>query len=444
MRIVEANPSGKRRAGVLFLAGLTILAGLGGLSGCEDKAASSTETRPKMEAAGLRPKVVALTPVRARTFEERLAVQGNLEAKSFSLVSPRRDGTLEAVFVSEGDAVQAGRTKLFQVDSLNLEKTVEVRRRDLAVARCSLRERQAQLEQVQADLDKAKVDYKRYQTLYARQTVSADALEQQESKHRQLMAQRKYTRALIDLAAEQVRQAETSLAMAEKDLSDAVVLAPISGRISQRLQEPGERGAVGKTVVRIDDTSLLEVSAFLPAQYYNRIEVGRTRMRVKVYGLDLGQPAVSYKSPTIDSKLRTFEVKSVLENSEGRIAPGAMAEIEVLLEVREGLGVPLAAVLQRGGEKVLFVVENSAERSVKIEGGTESQTAIEVVKPGPAQSSPPAPVAAARLVRVETGLETDGWVELKAGGLTKGTPVVTEGQTSLKDGAPVTVSKGTD
>jgi len=444
MKVVGSYSSGKRRAGVLCLAGLALLAGLGGLAGCEGRASSSPETRPKKEAVSLQPKVVALSPVRTRTFEERLAVQGNLEAKNFALVAAKCDGTLEAVYVSEGDAVEAGRTRLFKTDSLNLERAVEIKRRELAVARCALRESQAQLEQVQADLDKSKLDYKRYQTLYARQTVSADALEQQESKNRQLLAQRKHSLALIDLAAEQVRQAEASLAMAQKDLSDAVVLAPISGRISQRLQEPGEAGAVGKTVVRIDDTSLIEVSAFLPAQYYNRIEVGRTRMRVKVYGLDLGQPAISYKSPTIDSKLRTFEVKSALENPEGRIAPGAMAEIEVLLEVREGLGVPLVAVLQRGVEKVLFVVESPAEKSVRVEGQPESQVAIEVIRPGSGRTSPVAPAAAARLVRVETGLETDGWVELKAGGLTKGAPVVTEGQTTLKDGAPVTVSKGAD
>ena len=41
------------------------------------------------------------------------------------------------------------------------------------------------------------------------------------------------------------------------------------------------------------------------------------------------------------------------------------------------------------------------------------------------------------MVFVQTGLETDDWVEVEAEGLTEGTPVVTSGQDRLNPGMKV-------
>ncbi|HOI56744.1 MAG TPA: hypothetical protein PLP01_15955, partial [Phycisphaerae bacterium] len=71
---------------------------------------------------------VSVVQARAMTFESRLVTSGSLLAKDYALVSARRPGALDAVYVDEGDAVTAGRTQLFQTDSLNLTKAVEIAR----------------------------------------------------------------------------------------------------------------------------------------------------------------------------------------------------------------------------------------------------------------------------------------------------------------------------
>ncbi len=169
-------------------------------------------------------------------------------------------------------------------------------------------------------------------------------------------------------------------------------------------------GTPGQPVLRIEDTNLVEVSAFLPAAVYPNVTVGQTKMRVKVYGIDLELRTISYKSPAINPKLRTFEVKCLLENPPDGISPGAMAEVAVVLESRKGLGVPAALVQQRGGQDVIFVVEGDI----------------------------------ARKKEVQTGLENDGWVELLAGDLTETTLVVSMGQYMLDDGTEVSIQKETN
>ena len=76
-------------------------------------------------------------------------------------------------------------------------------------------------------------------------------------------------------------------------------------------------GKPGAPVLRIEDPSLLEVSVFLPAQAYGEVAPGETGMQVLVEGLDLGQHKVTYKSPTIDPVLRTFEARCLLADPPG-------------------------------------------------------------------------------------------------------------------------------
>ncbi|MBW1901572.1 MAG: efflux RND transporter periplasmic adaptor subunit [Deltaproteobacteria bacterium] len=351
---------------------------------------------------------VVITPVSIRNFEERLVVQGNLEARNIALVHARVDATIESIFVDEGDDVVAGKTKLFKIDSLKLEKAAEVRRQALAVADCALNEKNANLERVEADLYKADIDYERSKKLLKDSTISSDEFERVESRHKQAVASHKHAQTLINLAKEQKRQAEAALEMAKKDFRDALVYAPISGKISQRFQEPGEMGDKKKPLLKIVDPSVIEVSAFLPAEYYPLIRQDETPMRIRVYGIELDEQVISYKSPTIHQKLRTFEIKCVVEAPPEGVVPGAMAEIEVLLAQRQGLGVPTVSLQQRGGRTVVFLVEKDV----------------------------------ARMVEVETGFESDGWIELKGESLREKATVVTMGQFLLEEGTRVTVQKG--
>jgi len=370
------------------------------------KAAAATEER----AAARRRVPVVVTPVARRTFERRVVVQGNVEAKRSALVSPRLDGTIEALFVEEGDCVKAGKTRLFQIDALKLEKTVEIREGELAVARCALREKQANLEKEQAGLEQAELDYRRHKELFERQVESKNVLEQAATDLKKAQALVKHAHSLVDLAAAQVGQAANGVIVAKKDLRDALVVSPIDGVVSERYREPGEAGTVGKPVLRIDDLSVVEVSAFLPAVCYPEVVPGQAHMQVRVGDIDLGEQPVSYRSPTVNDTLRTFEVKCLVKDPPEGVAPGAMAEIRVVLERREGLGVPVGAVQRRQSGQVVFTID----------GGK----AVKRV--------------------VETALETDGWIEVKGGGLEAGTPVVTMGQFLLDDGSEVAVQKGAE
>ena len=56
---------------------------------------------------------VSLEEIKQREFKELLQIQGTVEAVNIARVSPRISGPIEAIYVKEGDRVEAGKTKLF-------------------------------------------------------------------------------------------------------------------------------------------------------------------------------------------------------------------------------------------------------------------------------------------------------------------------------------------
>ncbi|TNF28135.1 MAG: efflux RND transporter periplasmic adaptor subunit [Deltaproteobacteria bacterium] len=392
--------------GVMVLVGAVVTGGL-----VASGAASSAEAQGD-GAAVVEPAAPAQQKVRSvvtgaaaeRPFAHVVALQGNVEARASVDVVARIPGRLVEIAVDEGDRVAAG-DPLFAVDASRLEIAVRAARADEALARLAIREKRARLVQVEADLAKATVDHERYERLLASHTVSADTQEKIESRYVQTEATYKHGKILVSLAAGDHDKAVVGLDKAEQDLADATVPAPIGGTVTKVFYDVGEDAANGKPVVHIEDTSTVEVSAMLPAQVYHLVRVGETRARVSALGQDLGELPVTYKSPAIDPRLRTFEVKVAIDNAGQRVASGAMAELTVVLETRQGLGVPSAALVERDGRSAVFVAE----------GGV------------------------ARLVDVETGLEERGFVEVRGGDLAAGAAVVTSGQNLLDEGDAVRV-----
>lgn len=370
------------------------------LGGCGRRdAASAAAAAPPVRRLAVRAQ-----PCAVRAFERRLTVQGTLEAKRFAHVAARADGNLDAIWVNVGDRVTAEETPLFQIDPVGRQNAVTIAEQAHAVAQATLAVARAQTTRSEAEARKSALDFQRFVRLHEQKQISENEYEEAEVRQAQAKAGVAVAAAQADLAARQVLQADAALAIAQKNLKDTRVLAPLSGVVSRRLAEPGEQMAVGRVLLRIDDLTAVEAAAFIPAQYYPEIRPGETRFRLGVQGRDAGTHTVTLRAPTVNPVLRTFEIKGLVADVAEWAVPGAMADVTIIFETSQNLGVPAASVLLRGGRSMVFVVTDGR--------------------------------AVARTV--ETGWQNDGWIAILSG-LEVGEPVVTEGQTQLSAGATVDV-----
>ncbi|WP_300668742.1 efflux RND transporter periplasmic adaptor subunit [Desulfoluna sp.] len=343
-----------------------------------------------------------------RSFSKTVNVQGTIEAETTSKVAPKLPGTLESIFVDEGDAVTAGETVLFLTDPVKREQAVRMQEQNLAVSRCALREKEAAQERVMVELEKTRLDYRRYEELFKKRAISQDQYEQQQSATKQMEASRKHAQSLVDLSKGQVSQSETALAIARQDLADTRIVAPITGVVSHKYQEEGESGSPGRPVLRVEALAPLEAVAWLPAEMYPSVIRGETLVTLSISGKPVGSWPVSFKSPTIDETLRSFKIKCIMNTPPEAAVPGAMANMTLLIKERSGVGVPRASLQIRKGKSLIFVLADNR----------------------------------AHPMEVRRGMESGGFVELLSGAPSQGTPVITRGASFVEEGTLVAVQEG--
>jgi RND family efflux transporter MFP subunit len=175
-----------------------------------------------------------------------LPISGTLKATRSAMVKARVAGELLALDVREGDAVTAGQV-LARVDNTEY------------VAR--QRQAQQQAEAARAQVEVAQRQFDNNNALVNQGFISKTALDT--------------SIANLNGAKATYQAALSALDVASKAVDDCVLKAPLSGLISQRLVQPGERVSPEARIVEIVDLSQLELEATLSSADALSVKVGQ-------------------------------------------------------------------------------------------------------------------------------------------------------------------------
>lgn len=370
--VPEPGPPRRRRIGRLLLAAAVALGLAGGAYAVFDSAgapsAGSADAAPAPVERVLQLAPVEVTTVAPADLRREVRVGGTTRPVDQVVLKARVSETLVALPYREGQEVPAGAV-VARFDDVGLKARLD--------------EKLANLQGARAQADWARINEANQRTLRQRGAAAQTALDQADSQRRNAEAT--------------VAGLEAQVAVAQRNLADAVVTAPFAGVVAERPVNPGETPAIGATLLRLVDLSRLEIEAPVPATEIGAVQVGQKAvLTLEGFGERRFEARVERIAPTAAEGSRAITVYLVLDNPDRGLRGGLFAQGGIVVAEAPGaLALPAAAVREDAeGTHVLAVVNGRLERRAVARGRSwDGGALVEVtgVAPGDKVVSAPLP-----------------------------------------------------
>lgn len=316
--------------------------------------------------------------------------------------------TVKEIDVNPGDAVHQGQV-LGLLDAGDLEDKLSNARANYAVQQSNLESalnpRSEEIAQLRADYDKAGADYRNAQKKYQRTkqlfdqaAVSAQELETAEleliageTAYKNAEARLKLKESgptgpeLASLKA-QVEQARIQTELAQRQLDRTTLTAEMDGVVIAVEVAAGDHINPGTRLVTIGNTDKVEVTAGVSEADSGRLRTGQP---VKVTAAALPDreytgvlhsvsPGALVETGNQGSQIEVPVIVLITGDSAG-LRPGYTVDLSITtVDLEETLVVPYEAVVEKDGQRKVYVVENGVAKEKTVETGLDIELYTEI------------------------------------------------------------------
>ncbi|HHY91509.1 MAG TPA: efflux RND transporter periplasmic adaptor subunit [Clostridiales bacterium] len=308
---------------------------------------------------------VETTEAKRQDVELNTILSGKLEPIEETEVSSKLSGKVIKVHVKVGDSVQAGDV-LFELDSQDLQNAVKQ-------AEAAYRVAEANLKMTQENIENAKVNLERMRALYEEGAVSKQQLEQYE-----LQA----SETKLEAVRAQVEQARVAISVAESQLRDVVVTAPISGVVTSVNIHVGELATPGVKAVGIANLSKVVIETNVSEYLINKVHKGdKVEVLIKSAQETPFEGNITSLSPAPSGGSMTYPIKVEMENPDLILKPGMFAEIKIVSDKKENvIAIPSESVIMKNGNPVVAVVNGDTAKLVEVQVGMDNGELVEITE----------------------------------------------------------------
>ncbi|MBK6722593.1 MAG: efflux RND transporter periplasmic adaptor subunit [Pyrinomonadaceae bacterium] len=398
-----------------FTALTLLLTAAVGLVGCGSRGANTNANT----AAAPTTIDVATTQAIVKQIPTYFEATGNLAGDAQTDVAPVVGGKVVEVNFDVGSYVTKG-SVLVRMDDrdakIRLETAqaqVEQQKKAVGTAIAALRQAQirlnvkdgetfdietfSQVKSTKANLVLADKELTRAEKLFATGDVSKATVDQRRAQRDALLGQLDESRsnaavavkainsaeAQVAAARSGVATAETQVDQARKALSDTVILAPISGYVSERVADLGEfltPNAPNTKVATIVRTSTLRLKIDVPEASIGKVAVGQgISMQTSAYPDRNFAGTVVRILPNLNTTARTLIVEAEVANGEGLLKPGQFATVRVTQSKPENaVMIPASAIRTEGDINKVYVVKDGAVRERLVQTGLLENDLIQI------------------------------------------------------------------
>lgn len=392
---------------------------------------SASETAAQPQAVRVR-----VNQVSTQRVNESTEYVANLESRRSVNLLPQIQGRVTEIFVRDGENVPAGRL-LIQVNREEQQAAVSgataaaaAARSQVENARATLSSLEAQRLSNQSDVEFNRKEYARYSNLADQGAVARSVADQYTNRiqtaraslnaiDKQIQAQR----AALAGAQEELRQAQAGTQGQQAQLNYYQIKAPFAGTVGDIPVKVGDFVNTTTQLTTLTQNRPLEVNISVPTERAPELRQGMPVELLDAQGKSAGTSRIFFIAPNAANDTQSVLVKSLYENSNGRLRADQYVRARVIWNQESGVLVPATAITRLGGETFVFVAQQ-APPPKQTEQSTQQQSTQQ-------------PQLVARQKPVKLGIIQGNNYQVLSG-LKPGERIIVSGLLSLRDGAPIT------
>lgn len=332
---------------------------------------------------------VTSSSVIERSLSSALELTGTLEGQEEVIVSSELDGKISSMHIDLGSYVKKG-DKLFSLDERELSWRLEQAKANLSIAEITLgqagkpggtNDSHPAVRDAYAALEKAKIDFERTEQLLKDGVISRQEYDRNKSLYDQTRARWETAIAQVEGYRANLIQAHANLQLADKQLKDSVIYAPITASVKERLASTGQYVKKGEPLVKLIQINPLRLRTTVPEQYLQQLNSGET-INFTVDSLPDKEFAgkITRFSPAVDKSSRSLMVEATIENPKLELKAGMFARVKLTFgEKRPVLLVPQKAVITAVGLNKVYVLADGKAQAREVTLGQKDGDLIEIV-----------------------------------------------------------------
>lgn len=295
---------------------------------------------------------------------------GTIFAYNQYVLAPKISGRVIQIGKRIGDPVLEGEL-IAKIDDAEYQQAVRESEANLKIAEASMVESRSQLEL-------ARQEKERLKSLEARELATTAELETS-------LTNFEGREARYQLALAQVEQRQAALASSRIRLGYTRLTASSAGFIGERFVDEGALLAPNTAVVLIVGIDSVIVRTMITERDYGCIERGQPAdVLVDAFRGRRFSGTVVRVAPMMQEASRMAEMEVEVDNRSYMLKPGMFARIEVTTAEKDSTQlVPSSAVVERGGETVMFVISDgeAVARYVRVTTGIVTPDLTEIIEP---------------------------------------------------------------
>ena len=316
--------------------------------------------------AGRPPMPVDIAPVAGARLSEDVQVVGNLVGNATVQVVPKVGGRLASVRARIGDTVSQGQV-IATIEDQEIREQVRQAEAAFEVSRATIRQRQADLKFAQTNLDRSR-------SLFDRQLVPRQTLDDADARYQAAAAQ-------LELAQAQNNQSAARLQELRLTLGNTIIRSPVTGFVGQRFLDVGGFASTNQPVFSVVDIRLVRLVANLVERDVKRVQTGTPAVvEVDAFPGETFTGRVGRVAPVFDPQTRTAQMEIEIPNPNGRLKPGMYARVDLrVADKPNAMSVPRNAIVEQNGRRGVFVADGTTARFRAVETGIQSPERVEIV-----------------------------------------------------------------